>query len=503
MLRPSVPSLDGVQEIALRTKIRSASRVIPSYYQWRVFIGSLIINDAVMMFLAFRLAYITRFKLAIPIFRLDVVPPEPFYTSLMLFLVPLWLGIFYLLSLYNRQYLLGGIEEYSRVFRAITASMLLVIIAGFLRPEFIIARGWLILSWGFAFFGTSLGRFLLRRVIYALREHGYFLSMALIVGANAEGRSLADQLRRWRKSGLYILGFVDNKSEVTTPVLHFPPILGSINNIDEIITQNGVEELILATSALSRDEILSIFNRYGVSSEVNLRLSSGLYEIITTGLQVKEMAFVPLVVVNKVRLTGLDRVMKLIMDYGLTIPGAVLVSPLLLALGCLVKLDSPGPVLHRRKVMGVNGKQFEAFKFRTMYINGEEILSHYPQLQTELARNQKLKDDPRITRIGKFLRRFSLDELPQIFNVLKHDMSLVGPRMISPEEMKLYNQWGLNLLTVRPGITGLWQVSGRSDVLYEQRVQLDMQYIRNWSIWLDIQILIRTIPVVIKGKGAY
>ena len=153
--------------------------------------------------------------------------------------------------------------------------------------------------------------------------------------------------------------------------------------------------------------------------------------------------------------------------------------------------------------MGVNGRQFDAFKFRSMVVNGDEILAENPELQEELAKNHKLKNDPRITRIGNFIRKTSMDELTQLFNVLKREMSLVGPRMISPEEMEMYNKLGINLLTVRPGITGLWQVSGRSDISYEQRVRLDMHYIRNWSIWMDLQLLFQTIPAVIKKRGAY
>jgi exopolysaccharide biosynthesis polyprenyl glycosylphosphotransferase len=236
---------------------------------------------------------------------------------------------------------------------------------------------------------------------------------------------------------------------------------------------------------------------------VNVRMSSGLYEIVTTGLTVKEFAYVPLVGVNKVRLTGVDMAIKLILDYGIAIPGTILISPLLLILALLVKLDSPGPVFHRRRVMGVNGKQFDALKFRTMYVNGDEILCKFPELKEELEKNHKLKNDPRITRLGAFLRKYSLDELPQIFNVLRNEMALVGPRMISPEEVSDYNRWSINLLTVKPGITGLWQVSGRSDISYDERVQLDMYYIRNWSIWFDLQLLVRTIPVVFNGKGAY
>jgi exopolysaccharide biosynthesis polyprenyl glycosylphosphotransferase len=329
------------------------------------------------------------------------------------------------------------------------------------------------------------------------------MSMALIVGANAEGRSLAEQLQRWKTSGLYVVGLVGNPPEMTSPASPVPRYLGALERIDDIIAQYGVEELIIAPSDLTRDKILNIFNRYGVSSNVNLRLSSGLYEIITTGLQVSEVADVPLVKVNKVRLTGFDQVMKQVIDFTVAFFCLLVAFPVMLVLALLIKLDSPGPVIHRRRVLGVNGRQFDAYKFRTMVVNGDELLSRHPKLQEELSHSHKLKDDPRVTRLGKFMRKYSLDELPQLFNVIKRDMSVVGPRMITSEEMKHYNHWAINLLTVRPGITGLWQVSGRSDTSYEHRVRLDMQYIRNWSFWLELQIIYRTIPVVLKGKGAY
>jgi lipopolysaccharide/colanic/teichoic acid biosynthesis glycosyltransferase len=195
-----------------------------------------------------------------------------------------------------------------------------------------------------------------------------------------------------------------------------------------------------------------------------------LYEILTTGLTINEFAYVPLVHVNKVRLTRIDNALKFVFDYLLAIMSLILLAPFLLFIGFCIKISSPGPVLHKRLVMGLNGKQFYALKFRTMVTNGDEVL----------------KSDPRITPIGAFLRKYSLDELPQLFNVLKRDMSLVGPRMISPEEAPMYKQFVMNLLTVLPGITGLWQVSGRSDISYEDRVRLDMYYVRNWSLWLDV-----------------
>lgn len=198
-----------------------------------------------------------------------------------------------------------------------------------------------------------------------------------------------------------------------------------------------------------------------------------------------------------------NKVMKAFVDFMFVIPGLLLISPLLFFIAVLVKLDSPGPIIHRRRVLGLNGRVFDAFKFRTMYVNGDEILAKYPKLRTELARNYKLKCDPRVTRIGHWLRKFSLDELPQLFNVLQQDMSLVGPRIITPNEIKKYGQWDDTFLSVMPGLTGLWQISGRSDTSYDERVRLDMEYIHNWSVGLDINILLETIPAVLKGDGAY
>ncbi len=199
----------------------------------------------------------------------------------------------------------------------------------------------------------------------------------------------------------------------------------------------------------------------------------------------------------------LENFLKALLDYLLVIPGLLLISPLLLAIALLVKLDSPGPIIYKRRVLGRDGVEFNAYKFRTMYINGDEILAKHPKLRTELNESYKLKYDPRVTRVGMILRKFSLDELPQLLNVLRQEMSLIGPRIIAPNELAKYGLYKDVLLSVLPGLTGLWQVSGRSNTSYDERVQLDMQYIYHWSIWLDIQILFKTIPAVLKGDGAY
>jgi lipopolysaccharide/colanic/teichoic acid biosynthesis glycosyltransferase len=194
---------------------------------------------------------------------------------------------------------------------------------------------------------------------------------------------------------------------------------------------------------------------------------------------------------------------KLVLDYLVIIPGIIAILPFLLVIALAVRLSSPGPIIHRRRVLGQGGREFDAFKFRTMYVNGDEILARYPRLKAELDINYKLKCDPRVTPVGRLLRKFSLDELPQLFNILTRDMSLVGPRIIAPDEITKYGKHGDKLMTVLPGLTGLWQVSGRSDVVYEERVQLDMSYIDNWSIGQDIKIILRTPLAVCKGDGAY
>ncbi|UCD99272.1 MAG: sugar transferase [Chloroflexota bacterium] len=497
-------SVQLIAETPLKAKIRKASRSVPRQMQWRLYTAGLIIADLLMLGFAFLLAYLIRFELLFQFFYHKSDPKVSYYQTVVFFLTLTLLVIFLLLGLYDREKLLGGTLEYSMIFNGITLGMMLLIAVGFLDPNFSLARGWLLMAWFFALFFAMFGRFAIRRVIYSLRHKGYFLTSALIVGANNEGLSLAEQLTSWRSSGFHIVGFVDKKLPPGSRVLNDLYVLGTVDHLSELIARHDIEELILASSAISsRDRMLDIFQKYGVSSDVNVRMSSGLYEIITTGLTVKEFAYVPLVGVNKVRLTGVDEFLKYSMDILLAIPALLALGPMMLLIALAIKLESPGSIIYRRRVMGMNGEEFDAFKFRTMYEDGDEILKAYPQLQRELSNNFKLKEDPRVTRIGKFLRQTSLDELPQLINVLRREMSMVGPRIITPAEVAKYEKWDINLMTVRPGITGLWQVSGRSDVTYEERVRLDMHYIRNWSIWLDIQLLVQTIPAVIRKRGAY
>jgi len=192
---------------------------------------------------------------------------------------------------------------------------------------------------------------------------------------------------------------------------------------------------------------------------------------------------------------GVDRVVAAV--------AIAVLGPVWLLIAVLVRLSSPGPIIHRRRVLGSDGAPFDAFKFRTMVADADRRLWQDPALRDEFVRQMKVRDDPRLTRLGRWLRRTSLDELPQLFNVLRGEMSLVGPRMIAPEEAEKYGAFLARRLAVRPGITGLWQVSGRQELSYERRIELDMQYLDNWSLWLDLVILVRTIPAVLSMRGAH
>lgn len=473
--------------------------------QWGWLRAGMVLLDLLMISAGFILAYVVRFTLNIPFFFSGEEGPSiSFYLTLGALLIPVWIGIYAAAGLYSRQKILGGTREYALIFNSTTIAMFFVITVNFLVPQFILARGWLLLTWIFVFFFVALGRFCLRRVVYWMRSRGLFITPALIIGANEEARLLAEQFSNKRASGLNVVGFISDYVPAGTELVRGIKVLGGMEDILNLSRENNVEEVIVTTSDVSSDDILTVFRQFGIAEGVTLRLSSGLYEIITTGLEVQELASVPLVKVNRIRLTGLDQVMKVILDYSIALVALLFVIPLSVVLAILIKIDSKGPVFHRRRVMGVNGRSFDAFKFRTMHVDGDAILDAHPELKEELAREHKLKNDPRVTRLGRILRKISFDELPQVFNVLRGEMSIVGPRMISPEEMEKYQQLGMNLLTVKPGITGLWQVSGRSDVSYEQRVRMDMYYIRNWSIWLDLQIILRTIPaVLISRRGAY
>ncbi len=482
---------------------RLGSRAEAMKAPWLGLRVGLVVGDALALLLAFSASYLIRFESRLPIFYQPESPPVRYYGLLIAALLPIWLFLFAAHRLYAPDHLFHGTSEYMRVIQAASMGIMAAIVASFMEPALVIARGWLLLSWILSIGMVGLARFLARRVVYALRARGKLMVPALIVGADEEARMVAAQIRSSPISGMVLVGVVDAELPRGREVLPGLPVIGTLADLPRLIEHLGVREVIVSASALPRESLVELFRAFAFHPHVNLRLSSGLYELLATGTEIREVMGVPLLYWRRLRLSPLEQFLKAVLDYTVASIALLLLIPLLLLIAVAIRLDSPGPVLYRRRVVGLGGKLFDAFKFRTMVVNAEALLEQDPALKEAFRQNYKLREDPRVTRVGRFLRRWSLDELPQLLNVLRGEMSLVGPRMLTPEEISRYGRWALNLLTVKPGITGLWQVSGRADLPYSERVRLDLFYIRNYSLWLDLAILAQTIPAVLRKRGAY
>lgn len=479
-------------EVKPRSVVRRAGR--------RLLIGQLVLTDMFVVLVSFAIAYTVRFQSDLPIFNEGWVRPE-FYATVVVALAPVYLALFWIYGLYSPVNLLGGATEYARMFNAVTTGMLLVIVVSFLFPEFIVARGFLMLSWALLATLGIAGRFLVRRAVYAQRRSGRFVDRTLIIGANPEGIAITEQLLSAKTSGVQIVGFIDDYLPIGSEPIPGVPVLDNSLSFATQVKQHGIDTVVIANTAMMRDRLLSVYSTLDTFQDVEVRLASGLFELLTTGVRVREEGFVPLLVLNKTRITGAHLILKTLLDYTLAALMLLALIPFFLVVAYLIKRDSPGPVIYRRRVVGQGRREFDAFKLRTMHLHGDRLLTS--EQKQELETHGKLKDDPRITKIGAFLRKYSLDELPQLVNVLRGEMSLIGPRMITRQELEKFGKWQHNLSTVKPGLTGLWQVSGRSDLSYEDRVRLDMHYIRNHTIWLDLQILFMTVPALLTGRGAY
>jgi exopolysaccharide biosynthesis polyprenyl glycosylphosphotransferase len=269
-----------------------------------------------------------------------------------------------------------------------------------------------------------------------------------------------------------------------------------------LVREQAIDEAIITLPWMSRRKILSLMATCE-NEGVHFRIVTDLFQMSLSRVDIDEINGIPLIGVKEVSISGWNLTIKRGVDIIVASLGLVVLWPLMLLIGLLIKLDSPGPVIFTQTRMGKGGKPFTFYKFRSMKPEAEEELEKLWALNEASGPIFKIHDDPRMTGLGRFLRRTSLDELPQIYNVLRGEMSLVGPRPPIPDEVKRYQPWHLRRLEVSPGMTGLWQVSGRSELTFDEMVLLDLFYAENWSLWLDFKIMLRTIPVMLLGTGAY
>lgn len=345
------------------------------------------------------------------------------------------------------------------------------------------------------------------RVILAkgMKKSKAFQIPILIVGAGKTGEVMARQIQNDTGMRYRIVGFLEDHE----PYDKSCTILGGFGDMERVIRDTGVQHVIIAAPGIPQTQLSSLI--YQAQTLVrNVGVVPNLVAVPMSNVTA-ESFFDAKIMVLHIRnnlASPWNQLLKRIFDIVATICGGILISPILLAIAIWVYHDSPGPVIFKNKRIGLNGEEFNCYKFRSMYMNNQEILARYlsnhPMLQKEWDTYRKLRGfDPRITPVGRILRKYSLDELPQLLNVLKGEMSLVGPRPYLPEEIPMMGENSRVVLMAKPGITGYWQVSGRNDVTFDERVDMESWYVYNWSVWIDFLILWKTIKVVFSHEGAY
>ncbi|WP_425058560.1 UDP-glucose:undecaprenyl-phosphate glucose-1-phosphate transferase [Sporomusa carbonis] len=396
-------------------------------------------------------------------------------------------------------------KSIASIFRVCTFSMIVVMGVFFFTGDIKeISRILVVLCWLFSFIYLVLARYMTKRMLTLV---GLWQKPVLIIGAGKTAELLAETFDSDMNMGYNIIGLIEDHMKACPLTKKFP-VLGKFSQIEEVVRMTGVRDVVIATPGLKREAMMDIVYRVQPLVD-NIAVVPNLFGLPLGNLDAEgllQQKAVILYVTNNLN-RPYNRIFKYCFDMILTICGTIIAFPILVIIALAIYIDSPGPVIFAHKRVGANGKIFPCYKFRTMVVNAAEVLEQYltsnPDARQEWEENFKLKNDPRVTRIGKWLRKTSLDELPQIINVLRGEMSLVGPRPIIEQEIGKYGEFINDYYLVRPGITGYWQVSGRSDVDYDERVQMDSWYVRSWSVWLDLVILARTVKIVFSCKGAY
>lgn len=448
--------------------------------------------------------------------------PLPQYVP-MLFATPfLWPVVFAAAGLYDPRRITGGWHQVRGLFGAVSVAMFLVIIGSFLSNQQDLSRGWIVTAWPSCLVTVAVSRALYNRAIRRIRTAGRLRSGVIIVGTNDEARGIARTIARQRWLGLDPVGFVcvvngnghaangdgdgdggngHSKDECGEEIDGLR-VLGYAKCMADIVRATGASMVLVATTSIPT-EMLATLYRDLQDTDVDVRISAGVLNIAASRTAVEPLDGLPVIALRRMALPRGQAVVKRCFDVAVSSAVVLLLSPLMAVIALAVRLTSTGPALFRQLRVGQGGRPFTMFKFRTM-VHDSEIRLHEIETGNEAdGLLFKMKDDPRVTRVGRLLRRWSLDELPQLFNVLRGDMSLVGPRPPLPREVARYDAWLRRRLDVKPGITGLWQVNGRHDLTFEDYVRYDLYYVRNWSIALDIAILWRTIPAVMSRSGAY
>ncbi len=461
------------------------------------------LTDIVLINVAFALAYWLRYRAQWPA-ALDPANYQPYrvWFPIGLTLTGILLLAYQFEGVYDVRRGASWLDEVYRLFTGTLIGIAVLTVLTFnVRPQF---YSRLMLGYAgiliVAILSTS--RLLFGTIRAWLYRRGVGVDRVLVVGCGDVGRAVMGSIMARPELGYQVAGFLDDDPERRHQNLGRFRALGPVDALPAVLRDHEIDEVIVALPWQSIGKIMDTMaqcERLGVRA----RIVPDLFQLRLNRVDIDDISGIPLIGVRDASIRGWNRAIKRLTDIVLSAVGLVIAAPLMAVVAILIKWDSPGPVLFPQVRVGRDGRLFTLYKFRSMIVGADEAKDRLWDLNEATGPLFKIRDDPRLTRVGRWLRRLSIDELPQLWNVLKGDMSLVGPRPPVPAEVEQYQPWHRKRLLVSPGVTGLWQVSGRSELTFDEMVMLDLFYAENWSLWLDFKIILHTIPTVIMGTGAY
>ena len=440
------------------------------------------------------------------------------YAALLIIVVAIRLLSFRYCNLYRVRGEFSFVDDGMRIFKATAIGSLLIVAAAFLYRggfefrAFSYARGVFLVDFLFVLIGVGVLRFVMRAVQTFVRGRQINLIPTLVVGRGREASLFIREMRERPALGYRVIGVVDTTAIDSQLTYEDVPVIGTLESLPDVIRDSGANEVIIADPQVNGDALFEVMIRCGRRRGVEFRIAPSLFNCLPRKTEIDQIGVLPMIRLFREPLSNGARILKRTFDLISSALAITLLFPLWLLIAVLIKLDSKGAVFYTQERVGMDGRLFLLYKFRTMKAGADSQLHRDYQrafiagraeanLGNENKPAYKLLSDPRITRVGYLLRRTSLDEVPQLLNVLLGDMSLVGPRPPIPYEVEAYELWHRKRLDMKPGLTGLWQVSGRNRLPFEEMVRLDVFYIENWSLLLDLKIILRTGFVMLAGEG--
>lgn len=462
----------------------------------------LLVVDILLIQLAFFTAWYLRYEVELGgNVEFQNFTPYARYLPTVFALTVLMLFNLNLAGLYKQKRAATWFDEVYGIINATTTSVLLIVVFFFFYQFYAFSRLVYAYTAALLVIYLSLARLGWRFWLGVLRQQGVGVTRIIIVGAGEGGRALMRHVVAQPELGYLVEGFVDDDPERQKDLGRLRA-LGSTDDIPRLVRDLHIDKVIITLPWNAQRKTLDIIQACQKLG-VEFRIVPDLFQVSLTQVSFDEIRGVPLIGLAEPALKGVNFAYKRAFDIVISILVLIPMAPILAIVALLIKLDSPGPVIFKQTRVGRGGKLFEVFKFRSMRTGAEQEVQQLQEHNEADGPLFKMRNDPRVTRLGRFLRKSSLDEFPQMLNVLNGDMSLIGPRPSLPDEVAQYQEWHRKRLEAPPGLTGLWQVSGRSDTTFDEMMLLDIFYVERWSPLLDLMILIRTIPTVLFQRGAY